>query len=117
MTDIASDFLTPILPVALELMGLVLGALLIRATSAAKDRWGIEIEARHREALHAALMSGARAALMRGLTDRDAITAAIDHARKSVPDAIGKLRPEQRVMVRIAEAKLRDALGLRGGER
>ena len=97
-----------ILPALLQLIGAALGILLMRATNTAKTRWGIEIEARHREALHSALMSGIRAALSRGATGQEAIRAAILHAGSSVPDAISALKPESGVLASIAEAKLRE---------
>ena len=62
------------------------------------------------EALHSALMSGVRAALMRGLSGPEAVEAAIIHASGSVPDAIKALKPDAGVLTRIAEAKLRDAM-------
>ena len=61
-------------------------------------------------ALHSALMSGVRAALMRGLSGPEAVEAAIIHASGSVPDAIKALKPDAGVLTRIAEAKLRDAM-------
>lgn len=99
-----------ILPSLLEIIAVVLGALLIRATETARTRWGIEIEARHREALHSAMMSGIRAALARGLSGEAAISAAISYAGQSVPDALAKLSPTGEVLQSIAEAKLREVM-------
>ncbi|WP_417262610.1 hypothetical protein [Celeribacter sp.] len=111
MNHLFSLFAEPLLPILLQGISAILGVLLIRITSTAKTRWGIEIEARHREALHAALMSGIRAALSRNMSGQAAITAAIQHALKSVPDAVAALDPEEGVLANIAEAKLREALG------
>ena len=104
---IANQILVGLLPV----LSTVLTWALASAARAAKQRWGIEIEARHREALHSALMSGIRAALGRGLKGKDAVDAAIGHAGRSVPDAIRRLGPSADVMKSLAEAKLREAIG------
>jgi hypothetical protein len=111
---------TQLLPLLLQFISAILGLILIQGAAIAKQRWGIEIEARHREALHSALMSGIRAALARGDGHSAAITSAIHHATKSVPDAITALNPSEGVLASIAEAKLREVAGhvasLVGGE-
>ena len=106
-----SLILTAVLPPLLDIAGLAVAAVLVRVSLVAKQRWGLEIEARHRDALHSALMSGVRAALAGGLTGRAAVDAAIEHAARSVPDAIGRLDPTAQVITAIAEAKLREAVG------
>jgi phage-related protein len=100
-----------LLPTLLQIISAILGVLLIRISTVAKTRWGIEIEARHREALQTALMSGIQAALSRGESGPDAISSAVKHAAESVPDAITALKPASGVLASIAEGKLRDALG------
>lgn len=110
-----SAFLTEIsavtMPALVSLFGTILTIVISRAATVAKSRWGIEIEARHREALHSALMSGVQAALGAGLTGRAVITAATQYAAESVPDAIRALpQATSAVMESIAEAKLREAL-------
>mgnify|MGYP007078755858 CR=1 FL=1 len=73
-------------------------------------RWtGREIEARHREALHSALMTGARIALQRGLKPQAAVDMAIGYARTSVPDAIRELDPNEAVLTSRARAVLEEA--------
>lgn len=98
-----TDFL---LPVLLQLLGLILGGLLFGLSRLARQRWGIEIEASHREALHSALMSGVRAAVARGLSGPAATASAVAYAGRSVPDALGALKPAEGVLASIAEAKL-----------
>lgn len=110
MNAILAAALPQVLPTVLELTGIALGGVLLRASLVAKRRWGIDIEARHREALHSALMSGVRAALDRGLSGRAAVDAAVEHATQSVPDAIGALDPTIEVLATIAKSKLREAL-------
>lgn len=110
MREFLMGFYWDVMPVVLQLIAAVLGAVLLRAANTARDRWGIEIEARHREALHSALMSGIRAALGRGLTGKTAIDAAISYATISVPDAVVALNPARDVLTDLASSKLREAL-------
>lgn len=110
MQSLLNELYTAVVPILIAAFGTVLTIVLDRATKVARERWGIEIEATHRAALHSALMSGIRAALLRGLSGADAVEAAIIHASGSVPDAIKALKPDAGVLTRIAEAKLRDAL-------
>lgn len=111
MDAVWNDVSTAVMPALVALFGTVMTIILNRAAAVARERWGIEVEARHREALHSAIMSGVQAALLRGAKRSDAVEAAITYARKSVPDAIGKLAPGPDVLKSIAEAKLREVLG------
>lgn len=97
------------LPALLDLLGIILAALLAWAAAAAKRKFGIDVEARHREALHSALMTGARLALARQLTGAAAVELIVTHARESVSDAIGHLQPTGDFLERMAEAKLQEA--------
>ncbi|MFI0477420.1 hypothetical protein [Paracoccus jiaweipingae] len=117
MTTILSELTTAVMPALLQVIAGVLAILLARAAHTAKARWGIEIEARHREALHSALMSGVRAALSGGMSGSQVIRRAIEHATESVPDAMRSLRPDAEVLETIAKAKLRDALAPAGVDR
>ena len=110
MNTLLSEAFTLFLPNVLQIISAILGALLIQGAGIAKTRWGIQIEATHREALHSALMSGIRAALARGEDQQAAITSAIKHATESVPDAMFALKPTSTVLASIAEAKFREAL-------
>lgn len=106
MQSFLTDIYMAVLPMLLELIAAALGVVLLHLSAVAKARWGIEIEARHREAFQTAMMSGIAAALSRGLTGSAAVDAAIAHVEASVPDAISALRPSPQVMVNIAAAKL-----------
>lgn len=110
MDSFLSDLSAALVPGLITLFGTVLTILINRASAVARERWGIEVEARHREALHAAIMSGIQSALSRGLTGRAVIGAAMEHASVSVPDAIRKLTPGPGVLQAIAEAKLNEVL-------
>ena len=109
MQAILQALYAELLPVLLQLIAAALAMVLLRAAEAARHRWGIEIEARHREALHAALMTGISAALARGLKGTAAVDAATVYARQSVPDAIAALRPDAVLMRNLATAKLRQS--------
>lgn len=93
-------------PHILELLGLVLTGIIGWAAAAARRKWGIEIEARHREALQSALMNGARLALRHELTGKAAVDLILNYIRSSVPDAIGNLGASHEVLTDLAKAKL-----------
>ncbi len=108
MMNLLSEIYAAVLPLLLSLLAAWLAKVMAGAADEAKRRWGIEIEARHREALHSALMSGIRAALNRGLTGPAAIDSAVKYATQSVPDALARLNPDARVLARLAASKLRE---------
>lgn len=93
-------------PYILEALAGILAILIARAAAVARKRWGLDIEARHRDALHTAIMTGIAVAMGRGLSGPAAIDAAITHARASVPDAIRGLAPGAGVLENLAEARL-----------
>ena len=98
-------FLTALAPYLLELLAAILTIIIGWLAALARARWGIEIEARHREALHSALMTGVRHALARGLQEREAVAeATVDYVRTSVPDALSALRPGPQQLIEMAEA-------------
>lgn len=109
MQQILQAMYAELLPVLLQLIAAILGMVLLRAAEAARRRWGLEVEARHREALHTALMTGVSAALARGLKGTAAVDAATVYARRSVPDAIAALRPDAVLMRNLATAKLQQS--------
>lgn len=109
MTEFLAQVYAITLPIVLTFIAAFLARILAAAAKVAQDRWGIEIEATHREALHSALMSGIRAALSRGLTGQAVIDAAVVHARGSVPDALAHLNPAAEVLANLAKSKLREA--------
>lgn len=108
MMNLLSEIYAAVVPLLLSLLAAWLAKVMAGAADEAKRRWGIEIEARHREALHSALMSGIRAALNRGLTGPAAIDSAVKYATQSVPDALARLNPDARVLARLAASKLRE---------
>jgi hypothetical protein len=114
MTTILLNLL---LPHALELIGVAL-TLLIGFVAAKVSAWtGVQIEARHREALHSALMTGIRTAVARGLPMQQAVDLAIGYARDSVPDALARLKPSDVTLHNLARAKLQEATAAPAADR
>ena len=107
--DFLNALAVAIAPHILELIAGLLSAMIGWAAMAAQRKWGLDVEARHREALHSALMTGARMALDRALSPASATDLAISYARVSVPDAIKALRPSGEVLVNLARAKIAEA--------
>jgi hypothetical protein len=103
--------LSLLLPHLLEIVG-ALVALAVAWAAVRFHAWtGIQIQARHREALQSAIMTGVRAALARGIPAPQAVEHAIGYAQSSVPQAIAKLRPTEPVLHNLARAKLQEAQG------
>ena len=105
-----NDILQQLQPALISGLSLLLTVLIGGAAQVAKQRFGLEIEARHREALHSALMSGARAAIADGPgAGKDVLVEqAVTYARESVPDAIARLRPSEAVLRRLVKGKLKE---------
>ncbi|AZV00303.1 hypothetical protein ACFSS8_05835 [Paracoccus kondratievae] len=102
-------------PHVLELLGLVITGIIGWAAAAVRRKWGIEIEARHREALHWALTTAAQLAVKNQLTGKQALDLMLEYVRRSVPDAIGNLRPSAEVLTDLAQAKLEQVVAERSG--
>lgn len=105
---IMQTIITAATPHLLEILGLILTAIIGWAASKARQKWGLDIEAKHRDALHQALMTGARLAASRQLDAAKAIDLILGYVRTSVPDAIGKLNPPQSVLENLAKAKIEE---------
>lgn len=100
---------TIIAQIVLPIVATITTALIGWAAAKLRARWGIEIEAKHREALHSALMTGAQLALARygvGATRDRLAQAAVSYAGESVPDAIAALRPGAATLENLAAAKI-----------
>lgn len=92
-------------PQIIEIVAVLLSMVLLFLSNLARVWLGVQIEARHREALHSALLTGAAAALDRGpAAGKDVIVRqAIDYARVSVPQALKKLGPDSFILRKLAE--------------
>lgn len=98
--------LETIRPMLLEIISLIIVAVVAWVGKTAKKKWGIDIEARHREALHWALYTGAQLALKQQLTGRAAVELVLRYIQSSVPDSIIDLRATPEVLNDLAKAKL-----------
>lgn len=98
------DLLPIILPPALEIVSAGVLAAIGYASLRLREKWGIEIEAKHREALHSAIMSGIESALRRNVPAPDIPAVATAYVKRSVPDAVKRLRAGDDVLHDLVEA-------------
>ena len=75
---------------------------------------GVQVEARHREALHSAITLGVRRSLAGNLSREQVLQEALRCARVSVPDAVRALVKDDGILRALAEAKLRKLLDTAG---
>ena len=100
------ELLTPeFIAAFMGLLGTILTVIIGAAAKAFRAYTGIQIEAKHRQALHEAMMSGVEAAITHGAGEgmRTIKQLAIAHAYRSVPDAMRALVPGDTVLDTIAE--------------
>ncbi|MFD1913788.1 hypothetical protein [Halodurantibacterium flavum] len=104
--------LAAMMPYILELLGLIITCLIGWMAARFHARTGVEIDARHREALHQAIMSGIRAALARGKSHPDNIAEEVTaYVTRSVPGAMKRLAPPPEVLGNLISGKVREVLG------
>lgn len=84
----------------------VIGLVLAWAAVTAKRKWNIDIEAKHRDALHMAFLTAAKLAVAKQLTGQAALQLALEYAAKSVPEALNYLRPSVATQKDLAQSKL-----------
>lgn len=101
-----NGILDAVSPHALEIVGIGVSLVIGWASTQAARRFGLDIEKRHRDVLHQALMTGARLALAKQLTAAAAIDLILGYVKTSVPGAVGKLNPPRSVLEGLAKAKL-----------
>ncbi|MGC9449692.1 hypothetical protein [Cereibacter johrii] len=106
-----SDLVTALVPSLFDLAGMVLTALIGFAAVRFQHWTGIQIEARHREALHSAIMTAARAAVSRGLTSEVATEFVSSYTRASVPEALKRLSPSAETLDGLIRSKLLEVSG------
>ena len=113
MLEIVENIVRPLLT---EYIGLLILGVLTWAMSKLPARLRLDIEQRHRDALHRALDTGIGLAFDTlqkhpGVAVPDlAVTTILDYVRKSVPDAIKNLGPSQAHLEAMARAKLAKAI-------
>lgn len=110
MSEILLSLYQLLLPAVLPIISTVVGAVLLRLSATVKDRWGIEIEARLRETLHSALMTGISMAFSKGLSGDEAVKAAVGHViTKGAPAAVDYFELDLNDLAEMASGKLHDA--------
>ncbi|MGP3699181.1 hypothetical protein [Rhodobacter sp. NSM] len=106
-----SDIIAALTPSLLDMLGVVLTSLIGLAAVRVQQWTGIQIEAKHREALHSAIMTAARTAVARGLTREVATEFVSSYIRASVPDALRRLAPSAETLEALIRSKLTEAGG------
>jgi hypothetical protein len=110
-------FLAAIMPHLLELIAAVATATLAWAAAQARRRWGIEIEARHCEALHSALMTASGTRSPRGCKGAQPLPRR-PWSMCGVPDALANLEPSgQHLLDGGSRAGAETARGMNGNRR
>ena len=108
--------LQELLPAITAVVMAVVTGLLSLLTAWLREKFKIEIEARHRQALHSALETGVNRVLdklthLPQVTRADtAVAEAVAYVEKSVPDAIKALSPSKDHLREMALAKAKEAL-------
>lgn len=106
-----------VLPHLLEIINILLAGLVAWVANVARKKFGIDMEARHREALQSAMMNGARLAFDRKLDLKAAVELILSYVRASVPDAIRALNPSGKLLEDLAQSKLQEAAQVVGDDR
>ncbi|WP_323781555.1 hypothetical protein [Leisingera sp.] len=108
LTGILPD-LTPLL---VQALALILSSLIGGAALRVRKHFGVQIGKALQDNLHAALMSGIKAALedAREAPPDVLIDEAIKHARESVPESFKALKPTVPVLQRLARGKIAEAV-------
>lgn len=86
MAATGTDILDSLRPLLVDIATIVIAAAVAFAAQRFQSWTGIQVEARHREALQSALANGARVAIEGGSVAD--ITRAVAYVQKSVPDAL-----------------------------
>lgn len=91
--------------VIITIIGLLLTIIVNRAAGAFTAATGLQIEARHREALHEAIMTAVESGLQHGpdVGFGTLRTHVVAHLQESVPDALTALTPGDGVLDRLIE--------------
>jgi len=104
--DFVQTLWAALAPVVMEVLTIIAMLAVTWLAAQAKQRLGLEVTEKQRDALHQALVTGITAALARNADGQDAVDAAVEYAHQSVPGAIKALKPPPGVLESIAASKL-----------
>ncbi|MGR3593055.1 MAG: hypothetical protein ACU0BO_13910 [Limimaricola soesokkakensis] len=104
------ELIEALLPYIVGAIGSVVMLLWGQAAVYAKRKWGIQIEAIDRAALHSAIATGVDLVTDKGMTADQRIEAVKDYVAKSVPGALRKLAPSPDVLTSLIVAKMTAAV-------
>lgn len=93
-------------PYVSEIVSILIAAAIAWVAAAAKKRFGIDMQSKHRDALHTALTTGSLLAIDRKLTGDEARRLVLDYLHRSVPDALRALAPGAGVLADLVDARL-----------
>lgn len=103
-----NDFISAIQPALVALVLAIVGGCTALATAYLRCLTNKMSDKQDREALHSALLSGARS-VTNGQTLDQAMASVQDYARRSVPDAFKNLDPPADVLAKLTLAKINEA--------
>lgn len=113
---ILETVLDSIIPLVLTALSGVVLLIINSVAGYIKAKFGIDIEARHREALHSAIMTGLKMAMVRlgwvpgTPIPETALMMAVDYAsRTGAPEAVKALDADRPALIKIAESKVPEA--------
>ena len=113
MIDTIQAILTPVIADYLGFVILGIAGFFLRNLPA---KWRLDVEQKHRDALHRALLTGVNFAfdtlqLHPAVATHDkAIGVVVDYVKGSVPDALKRLAPSQEQLEAMARAKMQEKL-------
>lgn len=103
--------LTPFVELGIAVVSAVASVAIAWLSIQANRKWGVEIDAKHREALHSALETGARKAAAKYVPtgihiDSKPVAEIVAWAAKSTPDAIKHFGVSPETLAEMAVAKM-----------
>lgn len=99
-----------VMPVLLAVIGVIGAWLVTKVPGPLRDFLQSGTHQRDMELLLGVIARGAKAAILAGMTDRSAVTAAVGYAAKSIPETLEKLGPSTQTLETMAAAAVTDAL-------
>lgn len=96
--------LVSIQPYIVELASVGVAVVVANTSTYLNRKWRLDINEKHKQALHNALMNGIRSALAQDISLRKADVFAVDYAKRTTPDAIKHFKVTDGVLRDIASS-------------